>query len=153
MGRVTDPRPSSPTSEVEMKKVILSIFAVLLFVLACGETGSPEGTLGRFLQAFKDKDKEAALMTIYSGNQETDMQERFAELWGGVESGDVSIESWTEPAVTKTEKVSEEGVDVLEDAWVESEITIVQGGQKDTEKVIFEVVRTGNGWFVFKMEG
>ncbi len=136
-----------------MKKVILSVFAVALFVLACGETGSPEGTVDRFLQAFKDKDKEAGLMTIYSGNQETDMQERFHQLWGDVESGDVTVEEWTEPKLVKSEEVSEEGVDVLEDAWVESEVTIVQGGRKDTEKVTFEVVRNEYGWFLFKMEG
>jgi len=136
-----------------MKKVILSVFAVLLFALACGETGSPEGTVDRFLQALRDKDKEAALMTIYSGNQETDMQERFYEIWGDVESGDVAVEEWTEPKLTKTEEVSEEGVDVLEDARVESEVTIVQGGEKDKEKVVFEVVRNEYGWFVFKMDG
>jgi hypothetical protein len=136
-----------------MKKVILSVFVVVLFVLACGETGSPEGTVDRFLQAFKDKDKEAGLMTIYSGNQETDMQERFYQLWGGVESGAVTVEEWTEPKLVKSEEVSEEGVDVLEDAWVETEVTIVQDGQKDTEKVTFEVVRNEHGWFVFKMEG
>ncbi|HUT98358.1 MAG TPA: hypothetical protein VM054_04700 [bacterium] len=136
-----------------MKKVILSVFAVVLFVLACGETGSPEGTVDRFLQALRDKDKEAALMTIYSGNQETDMQERFYDMWGDVESGAVSVEEWTEPKLTKSEEVSEEGVDVLEVARVETEVTIVQDGQKDTEKVTFEVVRNEFGWFVFEMEG
>jgi hypothetical protein len=143
---------STPTREVEMKKVIRSVFVVVLFVLACGETGSPEGTVDRLLQAFKDKDKEAGLMTIYSGNQETGMQERFYELWGDVESGDVTVEEWTAPKLVKSEEVKEEGVDVLEDAWVETEVTVNQHGEKDTEKVSFEVVRNEHGWFIFDMD-
>jgi len=135
-----------------MKKVVPSIFVVLLFALACAGERGPVETVDDFLQAFKDVDKEGALMTIYSGNVDTDIQEYFHETWGSVESGAVTVEEWSEPKVVDTEKVNEEGVDVLEVARVETEVTVVQDGEKDTDTIEFEVVRNEYGWFVFEMD-
>ncbi len=136
-----------------MKRIILPILAALMLVLACGEGGSPEQVIDGFLQACKDEDKEAALATIYSGNVDSDIHEFFENyIWAAVESGEIVIDSWTDPKVVETEEVDEEGVDVKEVAWVESEVTIKEGGDSDTDTMEFEVVRTSAGWFIFEMD-
>ncbi|MCK4595087.1 hypothetical protein KAU45_11335 [bacterium] len=135
-----------------MKRIILPILAVLMLVLACGEGKGPEQVVDNFLTACKDKDKEAALVTIYSGTEETGVQEYFHELWSDLESDDVAVEGWTEPEVVETEEVNEEGVDVTEVAWVETDVTVDEGGEEDTDTVGFEVVRTEHGWFIFDMD-
>jgi hypothetical protein len=136
-----------------MKKVIPSLFLVLVLALACGGERGPAETVDAFLQALRDVDKEGALMVIYSGNVDTDIQELFHEMWGDVESGAFSVEEWTEPVVVETEEVKEEGVDILELARVETEVTVKDEGGAETEKVAFEVARNEYGWFVFGMEG
>jgi hypothetical protein len=135
-----------------MKKFLLPLFAVILLASACGEGKSPEQVVDNFLTACRDKDKEGALMTIYSGNVDTDVQEYFHEIWGAVESGEVVVEEWTEPEVVETEEVDEEGVDVLEVAWVETDVTISEDGERDTDEIGFEVVRNEYGWFIFEMD-
>ncbi|OGD79490.1 MAG: hypothetical protein A2Y64_09225 [Candidatus Coatesbacteria bacterium RBG_13_66_14] len=135
-----------------MKKVILSVFAVLLFTLACGETGSPEGTVVRLLEALKDADREAALATLYSGSEESDAPEQLDKIWGDVESGKVVLLSWTDPKVGEKEEVSEEGVDVLEYAEVGAVLTLGFGDERVEEEVGFEVVRTDQGWSIFNMD-
>lgn len=127
-----------------MKRIILPILAVLMLVLACGEGKSPEQVVDNFLTACKDKDKEAALVTVNPINEL-----EFDYLWGAIESGEVAVKSWTEPKVVESEEADEEGF--KEFALVETDITIIQAGEEDTDTIEFEMVRTEDGWFIFDM--
>jgi hypothetical protein len=111
-----------------------------------GELGSPEGTVDRFLTACRDVDKEAALMTIYSGSEDNDFLERFDDIWGDIESGRVVVMSWTDPEVIGWEEWNRG--DIVEAFGVETVATL-GGDEREENKLNFGVVRTEQGWFIF----
>jgi len=136
-----------------MKSVLVPLFAVLLLTLACGEAGSPEGTVDRFLQALKDMDKEAALMTLDSSSRDLYLKltDQFYDFWSRFESGGVVLLSWTDPKVTWKEEVNRG--DIVEAAQVETVFTMGgPGGEREERWLGVQVVRTENGWFIRELD-